>query len=246
MSPPRIYTAIAAITSELARAGIAKTQVNAAAQYTYRGIDEVCNQLAPLLAKHRVCILPRVLERTREERTTSEGMLLTSVALRVAFDFVSARDASVHVVETFGEALDGGDKATAKAMSGAYKQAVLQAFCIPVQGATDPDATFYRVKTSTAEVLDPDQGWEQWSLDIQDMIRICDSPEALDRVQSTYRALLRAASKRQPAIYAAIGTAMLVRRQALAPQTLPRSTTALPHVHLDNDAVAEPKVAVHA
>lgn len=246
MSAPRIYAAIAAITSELARAGIGKTQVNRAEQYAYRGIDEVCNRLAPLLAKHRVCILPRVLERTCEERTASEGMLLTSVALRVAFDFVSARDASVHVVETFGEALDGGDKATAKAMSAAYKQAVLQAFCIPVQGSDDTDAATYRVKASTAEVPDPDQGWEQWALDIQDMIRICESPEALDRVQSTYRASLRAASKRQPAIYAAIGTAMLARRQGLSPQNLPSGTSALLRMHHDSDNAAEPKVAVHA
>jgi hypothetical protein len=244
MSAPRIYSAIAAITSELARSGIAKTQTNVTEQYAYRGIDEVCNRLAPLLAKYRVCILPRVVERASQERAGSDGSLVTGVALRVAFDFISARDASVHVVETYGEALDGGDKGTAKAMSAAYKQAVLLAFCIPVQGADDPDATTYRVKPGPAEVPDPDQGWEQWSLDIQDMIRICESPEALDRVQTTYRAQLRAASKRQPEVFAAIGAEMQARRGALGPRGL-KSEKDL-GVDRATGAARIEKVAVHA
>lgn len=223
MTSPRIYAAISAITADLARSGIAKTQVNASEQYTYRGLDEVCNRLAPLLAQHRVCILPRVLERLCQERTSDDGSLLTSISVRVAFDFVSARDGSMHAVETYGEALDAGDKATAKALSSAYKQAVLQAFCIPVQGTDDPEATTHRARPGKTEVPDPDQGWEQWSSDIQDMIRICETGEALDRLQHTYRASLRAASKRQPQIYGAIGKAMQERRMVVASVNLPRS-----------------------
>lgn len=219
MTAPRIYSAISAITAELARAGIAKTQVNMSDQYAYRGIDEICNRLAPLLAQHRVCILPRVLERVGQERAGDDGSLLTHISMRVALDFVSARDGSLHSAETYGEALDAGDKATAKAMTSAYKQAVLQVFCIPVQGTDDPGTGTHRVKANTSEVSDPDQGWEQWSTDVQDMIRICETTDALDRVQHTYRSLLRAASKRQPEIYKAIGAAMQGRRQALAPFT---------------------------
>ena len=43
-----------------------------------------------------------------------------NVLLRVAFDLVSVEDGSVHTVEAYGEALDEGDKGTAKAMSAAY------------------------------------------------------------------------------------------------------------------------------
>ena len=49
------------------------------------------------------------------------------------------------MVETYGEALDGGDKATAKAMSAAYKAAMVQTFCIPVCGAEDADRTSHRL-----------------------------------------------------------------------------------------------------
>ena len=45
---------------------------------------------------------------------------------------ISVEDGSSHKVEAYGEALDGGDKATAKAMSAAYKSAMVQTFCIPV------------------------------------------------------------------------------------------------------------------
>jgi hypothetical protein len=212
MSTGRIYASIAAIIADLAETGIAKSRTNAAAQYAYRGIDEVCNRLAPLLAQHRVCILPRVLERASEERSGEMSGLLIRVTLRVAFDLVSARDGSSHTVETYGEALDGGDKATAKAMSGAYKQAMLQAFCIPVQGADDPDAETHRISSRSPEVADPDHGWHQWANDIEQMIRVCSTPEALDRVQTTYRTLLQAASRRQPDVYAKIGNTMRDRR----------------------------------
>jgi hypothetical protein len=181
------------------------------------------------LARHRLCILPRVLEHTSCERRSAADGLLLSVALKVAFDIVSARDGSMHTIEAYGEAHDAGDKATSKAMSAAFKYAVLQAFCVPVHGSEDADASSYRLKAA-GEQPDPDQGWEQWSRDIQDMIRICASAEALDRVQLTYRAMLRAASKRRPDIYTAIGDAVRARRQALAsPASVPaRAVTAGP------------------
>lgn len=220
MTSPRVYAAISAVTAKLARCGIAKSQTNSAEQYAYRGIDDVMGRLAPLLAKHRLCILPRVLERSSGERRSAQDGLLLSVALKVAFDIVSARDGSSHTIEAYGEALDGGDKATSKAMSAAFKYAILQAFCVPVHGSEDADATTYRLQAASDQP-DPDQGWDQWSLDIQDMVRICESDEALDRVQTTYRAVLRAASKRRPDIYAAIGDAVRSRRRALIPAAPP-------------------------
>lgn len=215
MSIPKVYTAIATITADLARRGIAKTKVNQAGQYTYRGIDEVCSRLAPLLAQHRLCILPRVMSRQCEEQTAPDGSVVIRVVLHAAFDLTSARDGSVHTIETCGEALDGADKATAKAMSSAYKQAVLLAFCIPVEGSEDPDTQTPLIAKSTDLVADPIQGWEQWGRDISDLVEGCETTEALERVQATYRGLLRAASKREPEIYARIGVSMRASRQRL-------------------------------
>lgn len=219
VAAPRVYEAIAAITAELAETGIAKRQVNETAGYAYRGIEDVLKALAPLLARHRLCVLPRVLERVVADRQNAKGELLVSVSLKVAFDLVSARDGSLHTIEAWAEALDEGDKATAKAMSAAYKQALLQAFCVPVAGIEEADATAQRLKPC-AEPPDPVQGWEQWAADLEEMVRLCETPEALDRVQETYRALLRAASKRCPELFVRIGKVAGQRRADLATAVL--------------------------
>jgi hypothetical protein len=216
MSGLRVYTAIAAITAELARCGIAKSKINEAEQYAYRGIDDVMEALAPLLAKHRLCVLPRVLERISCDRASPNGEPAISVAIKIAFDIVSARDGSSHTIEAYGEALDSADKGTSKAMSSAYKSAMIQAFCIPVRGSDDVDNGSNRPRASM-EQPDPDQGWDQWARDIEEMVRVCETGEALDRVQNTYRTILRAASKRRPELYAAIGAAVQARRLALMP-----------------------------
>jgi hypothetical protein len=120
------------VAAELSRTGIQKLQTSAEDQYRFRGIDDVLKRLSPAIADAKLCILPRVLERSVVERAGLNGSLLISVSLKVAFDLVSAEDGSRHTIEAFGEALDGADKATAEAMTAAYKYAVLQTFCVPV------------------------------------------------------------------------------------------------------------------
>lgn len=141
-----VYKAINAVQGELARIGIAKTDENKFDGYKFRGIDAVYNSLAPLLAKHGLLVLPRMLARTCEERESAKGGALFYVTVEAEFDFVSAEDCSKHTVRTFGEAMDRGDKATNKAMSAAYKYACFQAFCIPTEGDNDADNTSHEVK----------------------------------------------------------------------------------------------------
>jgi hypothetical protein len=212
---PRVYGAIHALASELASSGIAKSQVNKNEGYRYRGIDDVMEVLAPLLAQHRLCVLPRVLERSVEQRSGERRSLLVSVCLKVAFDIVSVRDGSMHTIETCGEAIDGGDKATAKAMSAAWKQAMLQAFCIPA-GLPDSDAENHLLEDEGPIDADPVMGWEQWSQDICKLIAGCSTDEAISRVQTTYRDQLRTLSRRRSDLFAAIGAANAQRRCELS------------------------------
>lgn len=136
-----VYKAINAVQTDLARSGIAKDRRNTqGATYMFRGIDDVYNALAPLLAAHGLCILPRVLSRECVERSSKSGGALFYVTVEVEFDFVCAEDGSKHTVKTFGEAMDSSDKATNKAMSAAYKYAAFQAFAIPTEGDNDADA----------------------------------------------------------------------------------------------------------
>jgi hypothetical protein len=209
-----VYAAINAVAADLALTGIAKSRVNQVDDYKYRSIDDVLDRLAPLLPKHRLCVLPRVVEREVTERVDEMQRLLLNVVLRVAFTLTSVEDGSSHIVEVYGEALDGGDKATAKAMSAAYKSAVVQTFCIPVSGSEDPDRTGHLL---TARIHEPEpvQGWEQWCADIEDIICVCESEQAIATVQEGNRELLKALSRERPELYAKLGQAFAGRRELL-------------------------------
>lgn len=141
-----VYKAISAVAKEMAEQGISKDRENRQQGFSFRGIDQVYNALAPMLAKHGLVILPRITERTVTERTTQKGGVLFYVVVKAEFDFVATEDGSKHTVITYGEAMDSGDKATNKAMSIAYKYAAFQAFCIPTeQTAIDADAEVHHV-----------------------------------------------------------------------------------------------------
>lgn len=156
---PMVYDKIAAVQGALAKVGIGKNRQNNSpgGNYAFRGIDDVYNALAPLLAENGLCILPRMLSREVVERRSAKGNALFYVTVEAEFDFVASEDGSIHTIRTFGEAMDSGDKATNKAMSAAYKYAAFMAFAIPTEGDNDADATTHEV--ATIELIDD----AQWS-----------------------------------------------------------------------------------
>lgn len=201
MATPGVYAAINAVTAELAQNGIAKTHTNAVDNYKYRSIDDVLDRLAPLLAKYRLCISPRVLEREAAERHDEADRSLFHTVLRVAFELTSVDDGSKQIVEAFGEALDPSDKATAKAMSAAYKSAMVQTFCNPlcwIGGAGQSKLPSSRKKPrrrAAARV-------EQWTRDIADIVEVCESEQAITLVQERHRDYLQALGRERRDLYA--------------------------------------------
>lgn len=145
----KVYQAINAVQKSLSEVGISKDRTNTqGATYKFRGIDDVYNAVSPLLAKHGLCILPRMVSRQCVERVTKNGGAIFYVTVEAEFDFVSAEDGSKHTVRTFGEAMDTSDKATNKAMSAAYKYAAFQSFAIPTEGDNDADAHTHQITPS--------------------------------------------------------------------------------------------------
>lgn len=134
---PMIYKAIADIMAEIGVIG--KNQRNSSQGFMYRGIDIVMNTINPSLVKHKVFVVPEVLEQTREERQTNKGGTLLYSICRIKFTFYAEDGSSVSAI-TIGEGMDSGDKATNKAMSIAFKYACFQVFCIPTEEMIDPDA----------------------------------------------------------------------------------------------------------
>ena len=197
-----VYQAIAAVMAELSKEGISKDRKNQQQGYAFRGIDDMYNALSPILAKNGLCVLPRVLARETIERQTKSGSALFYTTVEVEFDFVSAEDGSKHTVKTFGEAMDSADKSTNKAMSAAYKYAVMQAFAIPTEGDNDADAQTHEVAPKPAQkpvqpkqekpkaetpfdepaapAGDPDAVVD----DLCERIRVCKTPDDLESLRS--------------------------------------------------------------
>ena len=140
-----VYKAINNVQRALSVLGISKDKRNTQQGYNFRGIDDIYNVVSPLLAEHGLCILPSVQSRECVERVSAKGGALFYVTVAVEFAFVATADGSTHTVRTFGEAMDSADKATNKAMSAAYKYAVMQAFAIPTEGDNDADAHTHEV-----------------------------------------------------------------------------------------------------
>ena len=141
-----VFKAINAVQAALSKTGIAKDRTNTqGAGFKFRGIDDVYNAVAPLLAEHGLVIIPRMLARSCEDRQSKAGAALFYVTVEAEFDFVCAEDGSKATARTFGEAMDSGDKATNKAMSAAYKYACFQTFAIPTEGDNDADAHTHQV-----------------------------------------------------------------------------------------------------
>lgn len=137
-----IYETISAVMNEIGAIG--KTSKNAQQGFMFRGIDAVMNTINPALVKHKLFIVPEVLEQTREERTTSKGGLLIYSVCKIKYTFY-AEDGSNITCTVIGEGMDSGDKATNKAMSIAFKYACFQVFCIPTEEMVDPDSECHEV-----------------------------------------------------------------------------------------------------
>lgn len=158
---PAVYQAIAAVMEDVGHEGIAKDRKNQQQGYNFRGIDDVYNALAPILARHHLIIVPRVLSREKTERETTKGGTLFYVVVHVEFDIICSTDGSRITASIYGEAMDSADKATNKAMSAAYKYMAMQTFCIPTEGDNDADASHHEVSRSNAGASAPQRKTQQ-------------------------------------------------------------------------------------
>lgn len=118
--------------------GVAKNDRNRDQGFNFRGIDAVLNAVGPALREHGVIPLPRVLEHHAEQYESKRGARMRNVTLMVEYAFVGPNGDRL-VVEVPGEAADSGDKAYSKAMSVAFRTALIQALALPTD-EDDPDS----------------------------------------------------------------------------------------------------------
>lgn len=142
---PTVFEALVGVMADVQN--VRKGDVNKQQGFAFRGIDAVLNAVGPALRTHRVIVMPEVLE--EDYSTVEVGQKRTPMAnarLKVQYTFFGPAGDSVGCV-VVGEAMDSGDKAVAKAMSVAFRIALLQALALPTD---EPDADHSTYERSSA------------------------------------------------------------------------------------------------
>ena len=183
----KIYEAIPAIMDEIGHIG--KDRQNQQQGFMFRGIDQVMNTMKPLLAKHGVFVVPEVIDRQREERTTKSGSNLIYSILTVRYHFC-ASDGSEVVATTVGEGMDSADKASNKAMAIAFKYACFQVFCIPTEEIAKDDPDSYSQEESVRA-------------DLKNILEAVPLANTIDELNMLYSSLTKDEQVRQRGIFTA-------------------------------------------
>ncbi len=125
-----LYQKIVAIMGELDYIQKGPKTVNG--QYRYASHDQVTAAIHPFLVKYHVVVTPTVEELHQDNNRTT-------VKLAVVFRDAD-NPADAFVVNFFGFGVDSGDKGPGKAVSYAYKYALLKTFALETGDDPDQDA----------------------------------------------------------------------------------------------------------
>lgn len=146
---PTIYAALASVMDEVQ--AVAKKDRNQAQGFNFRGIDAVVNAVGPALRKHKVIVVPQLLDKVYGTVEVGKNRTpMGHVTVTVKYTFYGPAGDSIEAI-VVGEAMDSGDKAVAKAMSVAFRIALLQSLALPTD-EPDPDSQSY--ERSPRKVVD--------------------------------------------------------------------------------------------
>lgn len=210
-SKPTIYEALASVMSDVQ--AVKKADRNDAQRFMFRGIDAVVNAVGPALRKHGVTVSPRVDLYEYGTVTVGSGdkaRPMGHVRVLVTYTFHGPAGDSLPA-QAPGEAFDAGDKATPKAMSVAFRTALLQALALPTD-EPDPDATTYE-RAPAAPPAGPPPPMEELVLDAEH----AGSPDALDALARRALAVHKAGHLTDQQ-FDRIKEVVIARRADLTPQ----------------------------
>ena len=108
----------------------------------FRGVDAVVNAVGPALRKVGGFVTPgRIVDKQYEHGATASGKPTVEVKLTVQYSWYGTDGGEPVVSEVASEAMDMSDKATAKAMSVAFRTYLLQTLMLPTDDP-DPDSEY--------------------------------------------------------------------------------------------------------
>lgn len=138
---PTVVEALAAVMEDVRAVGKDGYHDAPGAKFRFRGVDAVVNAASPALRKHHVIVTPQLVSIDRRDVQTSGGKASRETTVVVKYVWTGPDGSTLDTIVP-GEAMDSGDKGTAKAMSVAFRIALLQALCLPTDDA-DPDSHHY-------------------------------------------------------------------------------------------------------
>lgn len=148
-----IYQAMAAVMEEV---GYVKKQRSVGLNYSYAGEAALIEALRPAMVEHGVFVhVLRYFNVSQTSYTTAKGTEMTRTVLQAVIRFAHETGTFLDV-ESAGEGADSGDKSVNKAMTGAYKYALRQTFCI--ETGDDPDKYPSEQKSSLTSKAPPQPG----------------------------------------------------------------------------------------
>lgn len=151
-----VVQALAAVMADVQ--AVKKTERNQQQGFNFRGIDAVVNAVGPALRKHGVVVLPNVLEFTHGTVEVGKNRTpMGHVTVKVAYQFVGP-DGDSLTATVVGEAMDSGDKAVAKAMSVAFRTALLQSLALPTDEPDPDEVSYERAPRSAPKVEQSAEG----------------------------------------------------------------------------------------
>ena len=152
---PTIYAAVAAAMADIR--AVRKGDKNQQQGFNFRGIDAVMNAVGPAFRDHGLFVLPEVINHHGEQIAGRNGKPMMSVLVTVRYTIAHTSGETI-TGTAVGEATDPADKATAKAMSVAFRTFLLQSLVLPTD-ERDPDHDNYERGQRQAPRMMDTPGW---------------------------------------------------------------------------------------
>ena len=141
-----IHEAVNAVMEEV---GYVKKSRSSGVTYSFAGESALIAALRPAMVEHGIYMHVSKIENVvRENVTTKNGSQMVNTLTTGVVRFVHAQTGTFIESWATGEGFDSGDKSANKAMTGLYKYAMRQTFCI--ETGDDPD-TFTAERKAIAQ-----------------------------------------------------------------------------------------------
>jgi hypothetical protein len=182
-----------AINGVMEEVGYVKKSRSAGVSYSFAGEAALIAAIRPAMVEHGIYMhVAKIESITRENVTTKNGAQMVNTLISAVIRFThSASGSSIDSAST-GEGFDSGDKSANKAMTGLYKYAMRQTFCI--ETGDDPDKQHEERKPEMtlerAQAMTTADGKKYGDLTRADLDRIKDNKAAPEEKKQAARLLI--------------------------------------------------------